>query len=127
MASTRGRVGGGGMNRADALADDVQTLSITDADLDAIADRVLERLARQLSTSSLVDAATLAGILNVSRDTIYQHATELGGQRIGDGPRGRFRFDPKVALERWNYQAPAKTAAPVRPRRTAVPLLPIRG
>ena len=40
----------------------------------------------------LVDAATLATILDVERDWVYAHARELQAIRLG-GKRGRLRFD----------------------------------
>jgi hypothetical protein len=45
----------------------------------------------------LVDAATLAAELGVSRDWVYEHAAELGALRLGSGPRARLRFDPVAA------------------------------
>jgi hypothetical protein len=85
----------------------------------------------------LVDAATLATALGVSRDFVYAHANELGGKRIGNGPRGRLRFDLDKALA---ARAPNPTSkeppAPPKPtpkRRHRKPtsdttrLLPIRG
>jgi len=66
-------------------------------------ERVAQRLAELLrpaafrTTPDLVDAATLADLLGVSRSTIYQHAKALGGERIGTGPRAPLRFDPEVA------------------------------
>jgi len=47
---------------------------------------------------TLVDAATLARELGVSRDYVYDHRDELGGRRIGDGERPRLRFDLGEAL-----------------------------
>jgi hypothetical protein len=46
----------------------------------------------------LVDAAVVADALGISRDCVYAHAAELGGKRIGEGPRGRLRFDLDQAL-----------------------------
>ena len=114
---------------------------MTDAELDALADRIADRLAARLGESvassrtsgsrQLVDAHTLATMLGTSRECVYRHATELGGQRIGSGPRGRLRFDPTVALERWHAQPEPSVAAARHPRRratsTTTPLLPIRG
>jgi hypothetical protein len=69
---------------------------------DAVADRLADRLAgAQRSASGLVDAAALAVMLGVSRECVYRHAAELGGRRIGTGDRGRLRFEPGQALERW--------------------------
>jgi hypothetical protein len=53
-------------------------------------------LRRQLSapvSSSLIDAAAAADALGVSREYVYDHAEELGGVKIGGGPKGRWRFD----------------------------------
>jgi hypothetical protein len=85
----------------------------------------------------LVDAATLATALGVSRDFVYAHANELGGERIGSGPRGRLRFDLDQALAACapkptgeESPAPPKPAAKRRRRKPtsgATRLLPIRG
>jgi hypothetical protein len=45
----------------------------------------------------LVDAATLAVELGVSRDFVYEHAVELGALKLGSGPKARLRFDPVAA------------------------------
>ena len=103
--------------------------------------RVMEMLQGQARSHDLVDAARLAQALGVSRDTVYAHVTELGGRRIGAGPRGRLRFDLDAALERWTCRSvgdgspgsetPAQgEKASARPRRRAgsrEELLPIRG
>lgn len=34
----------------------------------------------------------------VSREYVYAHAQELGGQRLGSGSRGRWRFPPSVEV-----------------------------
>jgi hypothetical protein len=85
----------------------------------------------------LVDAATLAAALGVSRDFVYAHANELGGERIGSGPRGRLRFDLDKALAACTPSPVSKEfSQPIVPtakrrRRTATSgaarLLPIRG
>lgn len=85
----------------------------------------------------LVDAATLAAALGVSRDFVYAHANELGGERIGNGPRGRLRFDLDNALAAYAPN-PASKEPPAPPKPTpkrrrrkptsgATRLLPIRG
>jgi hypothetical protein len=69
---------------------------------DKIADRVVERLdVAELRGGRLVKAAIIAKALRVSRDWVYAHAEGLGGQRLGDGPRPRWRFDLDLALERY--------------------------
>jgi hypothetical protein len=49
---------------------------------------------------TLVSAAELARVLSVSRQTVYGLAGELGGVRVGTGPRARWRFDADAARER---------------------------
>jgi hypothetical protein len=69
----------------------------------------------------------------VSRATIYDHAAELGAIRIGDGPRGRLRFDAETAIAAWRDREPEPEPEPQpraprrRAHRAATPLLPIRG
>jgi len=84
----------------------------------------------------LVDAATLAAALGVSRDFVYAHANELGGERIGSGPRGRLRFNLDNALAAYAPN-PAGKEPPLppkpiskhgrKPAGAATRLLPIRG
>ncbi len=107
----------------------------------AIAERVAELLPAQPARGGLVDAATLADVLGVSRDCVYAHAPELGGERIGSGSRGRLRFDLDRALATWTSRSESgrsregKSAAQRRISRRArsprmgsgVELLPIRG
>lgn len=114
-----------------------------------LADLVAERLAgclgggaREASSSDgLVDAAAVARALGVGRDYVYRHAARLGGRRVGEGPRPRWRFDLEVALARGasgsagreheGAQTGAATSIPrVRRRRgtrSSARLLPIRG
>lgn len=83
--------------------------------VDAIAERVTELLSAA-PTAGLVDAATVAVALGVSRDAIYAHADELGGRRIGTGPRGRLRFDLDRALAAWTSRPISKRSqAPQTP------------
>jgi hypothetical protein len=72
------------------------------ARLDLIADMVAERLTRAAAAPAhgqLVDAATVARELGVTRQTVYARAAELGGVRIGDGPKPRWRFDLEAARD----------------------------
>jgi hypothetical protein len=114
------------------------------ADVDAIASRVVELLREETSpraTPALVDAATVARALGVSRATVYEHARRLGALRLGDGPRGRLRFVLEEAVEAWtaregsrgsrDAEVPPATEVPRRRRRRSTPasvqLLPVRG
>jgi hypothetical protein len=100
----------------------------------AVAHAVVELLAdTQPPAGRLVDAAQLADLLGVERSWVYEHAERLGAFRIGDGPRGRLRFDPETALAAWKARdpEPAPEPAPRPPRRRTRPrgpeLLPIGG
>jgi hypothetical protein len=108
---------------------------------EVIAERVAERIAVAPVRAGLVDATALAQAIGVSRDFIYDHASELGGKRIGDGPHGRLRFDLDRALAAWTSRsesgrspqgkAPAQRQVSRRVRSTPMGsgagLLPIRG
>lgn len=84
--------------RGAKLDPDCRSSSITldDASIDAIARRVVELLHGEQATD-LVDAATLARVLGVSRGYVYEHVDRLGGVRLGDGPKARLRFDVEKA------------------------------
>ncbi len=89
----------------------------------------------------LVDAEVVASALGVSRECVYTHAEELGGHRIGNGPRGRLRFDLDHALAAWTSRSGSNRSQPTpspatkpNTRRHArqrmgsdTPLLPIKG
>jgi hypothetical protein len=85
-------------------------------------DGIVERLRAPEDSSPaneaprLVDARTVADALGCSRDCVYAHAAELGGKRIGDGPRGRLRFDLDHALSAWSACSTSKESqAPQTP------------
>jgi hypothetical protein len=70
--------------------------------IEAIARRVVELLradAESPREPRYVDAATLARELKVERDWVYANARHLGAIRLGDGPRGRLRFDRELVAE----------------------------
>jgi len=70
-----------------------------------------------------LDAAELAKQLGVSRAWVYEHASELGATRIGNGPRPRLRF-PAPALDTGAKSERKPRARRVPPRRNAG-LLPV--
>lgn len=106
-----------------------QTLNLL---ADALADRVVERLAALLENrpaGDLIDAAEVARRFNVDRTWVYDHADELGAIRLGNGDRPRLRFDAAVVVE--SLAARPSPVAKARPRpsrsRPNGELLPIRG
>jgi hypothetical protein len=105
-------------------------------DLELLADLVAERLTplleRDAPAGDLVDVKTIARMLSVTPSFVYEHAPELGGRKVGTGPKAPWRFDPEQAragLSRPEPSQPERRPVPRRRRRTptSVPLLPIRG
>lgn len=82
------------------------SVTLTDEQLDRLADALADRIATRLvdrltppasSAPRLVDAAELAEVLGVKRNTVYRLADELGAVRLGAGARARMRFDVETA------------------------------
>jgi len=78
--------------------------------VDAIARRVVELLEGARARAGTTDPGTdaeaacltvsqVAARYRVSRSWVYAHQRELGAMRLGQGPRARLRFDPKVVAE----------------------------
>jgi hypothetical protein len=68
---------------------------------------------------ALVDAQTLAGLLGVAREFVYDHPAELGALRLGDGPAARRNGD---ALADASWAQIRQACKPVM-RATEAPLL----
>jgi hypothetical protein len=99
-----------------------------------VADRIAERLTAPASApQELLDVKALAKALGVSPTWVYDHAGELGGIKLGRGPKARWRFDIAVARDRMRTDPEASHARRQRARRhvaqtsKGVPLLPIGG
>ena len=108
------------------------------ADVEAIAQRVVEMLGERAVPSQLVSAAELSRRLGLSRSTVYEKADQLGAIRIGTGPRARLRFDPDLVAKSLGVGRAAVEASGSTRRRTVrrrratrrpqkPGLLPIRG
>jgi hypothetical protein len=116
-------------------------VSLTADDVELVAQRAAELVRDELmallgsraltGTLGLVDALTVASALNVTRGFVYEHASELGGRRIGGGPKALWRFDLSAAMEAHTQTVSTPEVRPRRRTRQAlpatVPLLPIRG
>lgn len=93
------------------------------ATIETLARRIVELLSppaapdsvERLPSGRLLSAAEVSAWWGVSRGWVYQHASELGAVRIGDGERPRLRFDPDRVAERLN-QPPAAPATGPTPR-----------
>ena len=76
--------------------EDRKTVWLAEEQLERLADLIAARLASTpIARQALVDAATLAQELGVSRASIYEQAQNLGAVRVGAGARGRLGFDPE--------------------------------
>jgi hypothetical protein len=76
--------------------------------VDAIARRVVELLEGSRARAEAAGAGAggacltvsqVAARYRVSRSWVYAHQRSLGAMRLGEGPRARLRFDPKVVAE----------------------------
>jgi hypothetical protein len=66
-------------------------------EIQAMAEHLAGLFSPPPDTGALVDARVLAEQLGVARDWVYAHAEQLGGVRLGTGPRARLRFDAERA------------------------------
>ena len=100
---------------------------------EAIADRLAEVWGLRRVTEDVVDASTLAARLGVSAQWVRDHADELGGWRLGSGPKAPYRFHAsgaERALRGATRQPEAKPVESSRSRRRTSSrsrLLPVRG
>ena len=117
----------------------VEPAAHPDAQLvDAIARRVVELLEGSRARSDAARPATVPGgacltvsqvaaRYRVSRSWVYAHQRELGVMRLGDGPRARLRFDPKVVADAITAcdrtQRPTEPPEPQRRQRRGVRLI----
>ena len=94
------------------------TIRLAPDQLEKLADLIADRLTNR-DPSALVDAATLARTLGVSRSLIYRQAAQLGARRVGHG-QGRLRFDVEQAREalRQLPQTPERRPSPAVRRRS---------
>jgi hypothetical protein len=138
-ADVAGRADPGAAYRAGRIL-----IALDPATIHEIAAQTAARIVEVMCTGAprgLVDAQTVARALGVSRDTVYAHREQLGGHRVGDGARGRLRFDLNYALAAWTSRSTSKESQPPRspgsagrtqrrrrPQTGSSPeLLPIRG
>jgi len=68
-------------------------------------------------TERLLTTQEVASRLSVSPDWVREHAAELGGIRIGDGPKGSLRFEWERVVEAME----ARRLQPVSRRRRKRP------
>lgn len=72
---------------------------LDDETVEAIARRVAALLAEPSPLPVLLTAGEVAGRLGVTDEWVRAHADDLGGVKLADGPRPRWRFDPAAVAE----------------------------
>jgi hypothetical protein len=104
---------------------DQQVPRLTQADVEAIAECVVEQMREVLRPQlwfGLADAAEVARRLRVHENWVYAHAQELGVIRLGEGEKARLRFDlERVAKTLGIEPASPRRRGPGRPRRHGLP------
>lgn len=106
------------------------TPEMLDGLVERIALRVVEVLDERQAIASaesteaieLLDAKAVARRFGVSREFIYSHASDLGGVRLGNGERPRWRFPATNVAAFFAAQEQVSTAEQV----VAPPKLPTR-
>jgi hypothetical protein len=100
-------------------------LAIPDAEIDA---EVAARDQRA-DEEAFIGSAEAARRLGVSAEYVREHAAELGGEKLHDGPKAQWRFDP-ATLHRPSSPPAVPAGRPVSRRRAQRPtgdLLQVRG
>jgi len=76
---------------------------LRDADLSRLARLIAKELeALSRFEPALLSAADIAREYGLTRGWVYKHARELGGQRMGSGPKARLRFRAAEVRQRLN-------------------------
>jgi hypothetical protein len=88
-----------------------------------LTDEDAEDLRRQLGvevTDGPLDVAGAARVLGCSKDHVYANAVKLGGWKLSDGPKGRWRFDvSRLRQVRPDPGPRSEVAKPTRRKRRA--------
>ena len=97
-------------------------------DIEAIAERVVERLTQETRPGvgiGLATAADVAELYGVSVGWVYANKRRLGALLLGEGPKARLRFDLEHVAEALGTRAHARPAPPRRrqrrPRKSGLP------
>lgn len=99
---------------------EVTELRLAPESIEALALRLAELIGEGPTTEpardkDMISAAEVSQRWGVSRRWVYAHREELGAVPIGDGPRPRLRFDPRVVAARLG--SPDGRPRPARPDR----------
>ena len=88
------------------------TVDLTPQTIEQVAQRVAQLVGQREAQAQpqLLTAGELARELRVQRPWVYKHRHLLGGERIGDGPKAQWRFDPEIARQAMKrHQAAQRT------------------
>ncbi len=115
--------------------------TLSDEDLDAIAERVAGLLQRSptrtLPAGQQLSVSEVAERLGVHPSFVYANAAALGGYKLNESPKSRWRFDPASLPRRDELDAQRGEAPPAgrqrsrlrstsaRPGRRYVPPIPL--
>jgi hypothetical protein len=92
------------------------------ASVEAVARRVVELLdmRERLAGARWGDAHAVAAIVGRSAEWVRDHARELGGKPVGNGPRPRWTFDLEAARERGATLSSSKGSQAATPGATGL-------
>ena len=89
-------------------------------DIEAIAERVVERLTHETRPRARIGLATagdVAELYAVSVSWVYANKSRLGAVVLGDGPKARLRFDLERVAQALGTRADMPSERPSRRRR----------
>ncbi len=107
--------------------------------VDALAARLVDPLARRVVevmkeegivphepvSNKWLDAAAVAERLGMTREWVYEHASQLGAVRIGGGSRPRLRFPPDVGRTEQSQSGGTRAETSRRADRRTRGLIPV--
>jgi predicted DNA-binding transcriptional regulator AlpA len=99
--------------------------AIAEAVVDVLAERGLVVYAGPSPSARVLKVREVSRLLGRSAPWVYEHATELGAIRMGNGPKARIGFDI-ATIDQWKRDhqlAPPEAHKPAqhRSRRSAIP------
>lgn len=86
--------------------------TLTEADVDAVAQRVVEILRGTRHAPVWLTAQEVGSQFGLSAAWVREHADQLGAVRLGGGPRPRLRFDASAVREALTAFSPRKGSVP---------------
>jgi hypothetical protein len=96
-------------------------LDLTDAQVDELREQLVvgPSVESPEGRGMFLTTKQAAERLGFSPEYVREHAVELGGVKMGDGPKARWRFDPATLKGSGESPAPMALPAVTPPRRRA--------